>query len=116
MKRLLILAISILCIGSISFAQTKNPTTATTQTKPAVKKQVAKTQVKQNSTTDKKLSNGATASTTTTTTTSSTTKLKKDGTPDKRFKENKTATVTTTGPKKKDGTPDMRYKANKKKG
>lgn len=37
--------------------------------------------------------------------------VKKDGTPDKRFKANKTA--ATQGPKKKDGTPDMRYKANK---
>ena len=40
------------------------------------------------------------------------THLKKDGTPDKRFKENKPA----KGPLKKDGTPDMRYKANKKAG
>lgn len=36
-------------------------------------------------------------------------RLKKDGTPDKRFKENK----STEGPKKKDGTPDKRYKQNK---
>lgn len=36
--------------------------------------------------------------------------LKKDGTPDKRYK----ATVTPAGPLKKDGTSDMRYKANKK--
>jgi hypothetical protein len=35
--------------------------------------------------------------------------LKKDGTPDKRYKENKSA----KGPMKKDGTADMRYKANK---
>lgn len=35
--------------------------------------------------------------------------LKKDGTKDKRFKENK----TPDGPLKKDGTPDKRYKANK---
>ena len=34
--------------------------------------------------------------------------LKKDGTPDKRYKENKQHL-------KKDGTPDMRYKENKKK-
>jgi hypothetical protein len=34
--------------------------------------------------------------------------LKKDGTPDKRFKENK----APKGPLKKDGTPDMRSKAN----
>lgn len=40
-------------------------------------------------------------------------KMKADGTPDKRFKENKAA-KPTAGPLKKDGTPDMRYKANKK--
>lgn len=34
---------------------------------------------------------------------------KKDGTPDKRYKENK----EPKGPKKKDGTPDKRYKENK---
>lgn len=34
-------------------------------------------------------------------------KMKKDGTPDKRYKENKHV--------KKDGTPDMRYKENKEK-
>ncbi len=33
--------------------------------------------------------------------------LKKDGTPDKRFK-------TATGPTKKDGSPDLRFKKNKK--
>ncbi|MRG43806.1 hypothetical protein GFS24_01705 [Chitinophaga sp. SYP-B3965] len=37
--------------------------------------------------------------------------LKKDGTKDKRFKENKKA----DGPLKKDGTPDKRFKENKKK-
>ncbi len=36
--------------------------------------------------------------------------LKKDGTPDKRFKENKAPKV----PLKKDGTPDKRFKENKK--
>ncbi|MFY0253181.1 hypothetical protein ACDQ55_04420 [Chitinophaga sp. 30R24] len=41
---------------------------------------------------------------------------KKNGTPDKRFKENKTSNTTTpaAGPTKKDGTPDMRYKSNNK--
>ena len=34
--------------------------------------------------------------------------LKKDGTPDKRYK-----TAAPAGPLKKDGTADMRYKANK---
>ena len=37
--------------------------------------------------------------------------LKKDGTPDKRFKTNQTVAAS---PLKKDGTADMRYKANKK--
>ncbi|MCF6402038.1 hypothetical protein L3C95_04085 [Chitinophaga filiformis] len=39
--------------------------------------------------------------------------VKKDGTPDKRFKENKEA--KTEGPKKADGTPDKRFKENKEK-
>jgi hypothetical protein len=47
-----------------------------------------------------------------TTTTPATTHLKKDGTPDKRFKENKTPPPQHL---KKDGTPDMRYKDNKTK-
>lgn len=36
--------------------------------------------------------------------------LKKDGTPDMRYAENK---ANAAGPKKKDGTPDMRYSQNK---
>ncbi|WP_315054075.1 hypothetical protein [Chryseobacterium indoltheticum] len=40
-----------------------------------------------------------------TNTAKSATKLKKDGTPDKRYKENQKL--------KKDGTPDKRYKVNK---
>ena len=36
--------------------------------------------------------------------------LKKDGTPDKRYKD----APKSTGPMKKDGTPDKRYKENKK--
>ncbi len=39
-------------------------------------------------------------------------KLKKDGTPDMRHKENKEA-AKPAGKLKKDGTPDMRHKANK---
>ncbi|MDE3234899.1 MAG: hypothetical protein KGO81_03015 [Bacteroidota bacterium] len=38
--------------------------------------------------------------------------MKKDGTPDMRYKANKEA-AKPAGPIKKDGTPDMRYKANK---
>jgi hypothetical protein len=41
-------------------------------------------------------------------------KVKADGTPDMRFKENKEAAkAAAPGPKKADGTPDMRYKENK---
>ena len=36
--------------------------------------------------------------------------MKKDGTPDKRFKASK----ETKAPMKKDGTPDKRFKENKK--
>ena len=42
--------------------------------------------------------------------------VKKDGTPDKRFKDNKNVSKTAApanGHLKKDGTPDMRYKENK---
>ena len=42
-------------------------------------------------------------------------KLKADGSPDMRYKENKENTKKA-GPKKADGTPDMRFKANKGKG
>jgi len=45
--------------------------------------------------------------------TTSTKHMKANGTPDKRYKENK-ASSTAAGPLKKDGTPDKRYKANKK--
>jgi len=37
--------------------------------------------------------------------------LKKDGSPDKRYKQ----TAPAAGPLKKDGTPDKRFKANKTK-
>jgi hypothetical protein len=51
------------------------------------------------------------AQTTPPTKTTPTTHLKKDGTPDKRFKENKKVPPHI----KKDGSPDMRYKENKTK-
>jgi len=43
------------------------------------------------------------------------TKMKKDGTPDMRYKENQKGSAKTA-PKhlKKDGTPDKRYKENQK--
>lgn len=70
---------------------------ATAQTSaPAAKKQVTKTEKKATKTVEAqaaKVANTPDA------------KLKKDGTPDKRYKANKML--------KKDGTPDKRYKANK---
>ena len=39
--------------------------------------------------------------------------VKKDGTPDMRYKKNQAA-ADTTKHKKKDGTPDKRFKENKK--
>lgn len=48
------------------------------------------------------------------TSTTTTARTKADGSPDMRYKENKTAkTTTVTGPTRKDGAADMRYKANK---
>jgi hypothetical protein len=44
--------------------------------------------------------------------TTTTAPTKKDGTPDKRYKENKNA-GSETKHVKKDGTPDKRYKENK---
>ena len=97
MKKLLSL-IAIAAFGlTTAFAQT--PATAT-QTKKAVKTTAAATK--------------AEAKKVETKTTATAAKLKADGTPDMRFKENKTKVVTkVAGPTKKDGTPDMRYKANK---
>ena len=91
MKKFICILMSLLIMGAASFAQNKE-----------AKKSVKKT-------------------TTTTTTTKEPqakpapgTKLKKDGTPDMRYKENKAAAKPAAGPMKKDGTPDMRHKANKK--
>lgn len=61
----------------------------------------------------KKEVKAADASKITTSSTSTSKKVKKDGTPDMRFKTNKEEAAKAGGPKKKDGTPDMRYKANK---
>lgn len=105
MKKLMSL-FAIAALGlTTAFAQTP---AASTQAKPAAKKETKA------------------AKTATTTKTAKVTpppppvepagaKLKADGTPDKRYKENKGKTVSkvAAGPTKKDGTPDMRYKANK---
>ncbi|RDC54437.1 hypothetical protein DU508_22235 [Pedobacter chinensis] len=100
MKKLLSL-IAIAAFGlTTAFAQTpakavvkKEVKTTTAPVKEGVKQEAKKVETK-------------------TTTTAS--KLKADGTPDLRFKENKAKAVTkVAGPTKKDGTADMRYKVNK---
>jgi len=91
MKKLMLSLIAILGFSMMVSAQE-----AATKT---VKKVETKTKVK----TEAKAADAKTK-----TTTESKVVLKKDGTPDKRYK--KTKTVVT----KKDGTPDMRYKENKK--
>ena len=97
MKKIIIAVLMI--VGSFIFANAqttkktvnKKVTAAVTTTTPEKTVSSKKTKVEKNST-----------------------HMKKDGTADKRYKENK-VTSTTAGPAKKNGTPDMRYKANKKK-
>jgi len=105
MKKLLSL-IAIAAFGlTTAFAQT--PAT-TAPAKKVVKKEVKAT------TTPAKAGAKQEAKKVETKTTTAASKVKADGTPDMRFKENKTKTVTkVVGPTKKDGTADMRYKANK---
>lgn len=93
MKKLLTLAAIALFGFSTTFAQTA------TTVKQAPKKAVTATKTETKKV-EKKVS-----------TTSA--KLKADGTPDMRYKENKETKKVVAGPKKKDGTADMRYKANK---
>ena len=96
----------------IANAQTKEKTKATTAVTSTTTKSAPA------ATTTKVKTTKSTPSTTTTTTDIHKAKglpsLKKDGTPDMRYKENKvTAKTTVVGPVKKDGTADMRYKKNK---
>lgn len=91
MKKIFALLLAVGVFATTSFAQTK----PAAKTPAPVKKEAVKTTQKP------KVATTTTAPT------------KKDGTPDKRYKENK-ATAKPTGPTKKDGTPDKRYKENKK--
>ncbi|HVT85970.1 MAG TPA: hypothetical protein VHD35_12270 [Chitinophagaceae bacterium] len=109
MKRLIILSGLMLACSGLMFAQT-----TTSKTKNAKTTSVVKTTKSPKTSTVTKTEKSAKTKTATTSSTASTktsTHLKSDGTPDKRFKENKEA----KGPMKKNGTPDMRYKANKDK-
>ncbi len=94
MKKLICILLSVLVMGTASFAQDKG----TTPSKPKTEKKV--TAKKGDKPTSEKTPGAAPG------------KMKKDGTPDMRHKENKEA-AKPKGKLKKDGTPDMRYKENK---
>lgn len=118
MKKVIIAAMALLFINASSFAQAvpvSKTTAAPTMT-------VVKKEVKKKDATKVVPIAKATKATTAPKAAATTTAvgIKKDGTPDKRFKNANAKTVaasttTTSAPLKKDGTPDMRYKANKKK-
>jgi len=96
MKKLIFLLMAIVVIGNTTFAQGK----ADKKAKPVTEKAAStKGDKKDGKKEGKKEDAGKTGG-----------KMKKDGTPDMRYKENK---EKKAGPMKKDGTPDMRYKANK---
>jgi hypothetical protein len=100
MKKLLIAFCMLLGFATASIAQatmTAAPPTALSKAKAAKKAKPAAS---------------ATAAKAPATAATAAGSLKKDGTPDMRYKANKKA--KTAGPLKKDGTPDMRYDANKK--
>lgn len=109
MKKLLLACAMMVGFAGISFAQT----TASKSTKPAPAKSEAKkpatdaktTAPAKTATPAAKATNPAAAEKVTD---KNGTVLKKDGTPDKRYKESKAKHV------KKDGTPDKRFKENKK--
>ncbi|MBC7937464.1 MAG: hypothetical protein H7Y86_19125 [Rhizobacter sp.] len=120
MKKLIIAAISLLGFSAASFAQTANTAKRATAAKMQVVKKpdtkvVAMKKVTQPTVTAAKptavTKTVAKPASTATVAKTSTTPLKKDGTPDKRFKASKSV---ASGPLKKDGTPDKRFKANKK--
>jgi len=99
MKKLL-LAISLLSLGTFNVsAQTTAKKVAPAKTPPTTQQNVEKTAPKGKVATGKDDPAGIQKQKADTSV-----KVKKDGTPDKRYKENKKL--------KKDGTPDMRYKEN----
>lgn len=92
MKKLLLAALMMTAVSSFSFAQTKKPVDKKAPATETTKKAAPVTASTAAPAPAKKDANG--------------TVLKKDGTPDKRYKSKKEHL-------KKDGTPDKRYKENK---
>jgi hypothetical protein len=111
MKKLVLSALALVGIVSFSIAQTAAKTAA-----PAAKPKMETAKKTAAPATSAKLVSAPVAKTAAVpaakpATAATATPLKKDGTPDKRYKANQTVPA---GPLKKDGTPDKRYKANKK--
>jgi len=116
MKKIILAAFAIIGFSAAGFAQTTQKVAEPVQKKEHKMVQPAKTVTTKNQAnmtsatapgvTQKKQTAPVTAAG----------PAKKDGTPDMRYKANKTA-VAATPPKhlKKDGTPDKRYMENKKK-
>jgi transposase-like protein len=104
MKKLALM-LAVVFLAAVTYGQTTTTTKKVSGKATTKTEQVKTTSKNQAVTTDKSLTVSKTALD------STNAKLKKVGTPDKRYKENKTA--KTTGPLKKDGTPDLRYKSNK---
>ena len=111
MNKLLMALVAVVGLSVCSFAQVAAPTKEKPKTAVTTKhtqKKVTKAETQQSP---------AATSTTSTATTPATGKgmVKKNGTPDMRYKANKAVVKThTTTHLKKNGTPDKRYKENKK--
>ena len=110
MKKLFLAAVMMIGFAGISFAQTAKP--ADTKAKKPAATSATKSTVAATPATTPATKPAAKASPATAAkpVASKDVVLKKDGTPDKRYK----AAPKTTGPTKKDGTPDKRFKENKK--
>jgi|GEM_PF-723528 len=108
MKKYLLIIAAMLTFSAATMAQTKEKAKAT----PAKAKTTTKTTTARMAAPNATVVNVSPEATTAQT--------KADGSPDLRYKQNKTTTKTTatkaTTKVKKDGTPDLRYKENKKKG
>lgn len=95
MKKLLSVLSVVLGLGLANAQQVAPKTTTTVPPVKAVKMETAKKEVPAKTVAEQKTKPAAT---------NSAVKMKKDGTPDKRYKANQKL--------KKDGTPDRRYKGN----
>lgn len=110
MKKILIACSMLLGISLAASAQTQTPATTPSKKQVATKHAVAVTDAAKQKTQQAAASVKQTEKKTETAATQAKTSgpLKKDGTPDKRYKENKQMVHV-----KKDGTPDKRFKENK---